>query len=222
MINYLPMIDKYLGKYFLFTAEEMIEADHLEQVWKDSLKKYSLHQLLQIFPQAKPTVKRNLLAEIKQCKADLTRAEEIRIRFNNKVLSSVKLEDKPVYSMLRDMFYVDPLKEGRQEKIKKNHFLLSSLKTPTKTAGKGISNADILRAKQVPIENLYSGQTRMQSKTLVGKCPFHIEKSGSFMIYTKQNRFYCFGCQAGTDSIDFLMKRDNCDFVTAVKKLIHA
>ena len=43
-------------------------------------------------------------------------------------------------------------------------------------------------------------------------CPFHNEKTGSFTIYLDQNKFYCYGCSAGVDAIDFVMKRDSVDF----------
>lgn len=38
------------------------------------------------------------------------------------------------------------------------------------------------------------------------------------MIYTN-NTYFCFGCNAGGDSIDFIMKRDNVDFKQAVRLL---
>ena len=53
------------------------------------------------------------------------------------------------------------------------------------------------------------------------RCPFHNEKNSSFTVYLKQNKFYCFGCRAGTDSIDYVMKRDNCTFTEAVRRLLN-
>ena len=35
-------------------------------------------------------------------------------------------------------------------------------------------------------------------------CPFHSEKTASLKIYPKSNSFYCFGCGAGGDIIDFV------------------
>jgi hypothetical protein len=84
-----------------------------------------------------------------------------------------------------------------------------------------ITDEDIARAKKVPIEKLYSGQLRIFGNKAVGICPFHNEVYPSFTIYLDENKFYCYGCSAGTDAIDFIMKRDDCDFVTAVKKLIN-
>jgi len=43
---------------------------------------------------------------------------------------------------------------------------------------------------------------------LVGLCPFHSEKSGSFRITPSKNIFGCRGCGAGGSVIDFIMKKD--------------
>jgi DNA primase len=50
-------------------------------------------------------------------------------------------------------------------------------------------------------------------------CPFHNEKSASFVIYPKSNSYHCFGCHASGDAISFVMKHDNLPFLSAVKKL---
>lgn len=47
-------------------------------------------------------------------------------------------------------------------------------------------------------------------------CPFHEDKSPSLKIYTKNNRFVCFGCGARGSPVDFVMKNKNCSFQEAV------
>ena len=49
-------------------------------------------------------------------------------------------------------------------------------------------------------------------------CPFHTEKTPSFIVYADQNRYHCFGCQAHGDFIDLIMKLDNVSFKEAVAK----
>ncbi|SDK39302.1 DNA primase [Natronincola ferrireducens] len=50
-------------------------------------------------------------------------------------------------------------------------------------------------------------------------CPFHNEKTPSFMVNGEKQVFKCFGCGEGGDVIGFIMKRENLDFVEAVKLL---
>lgn len=54
---------------------------------------------------------------------------------------------------------------------------------------------------------------------MVGLCPFHNEKTGSFNIYPENGSFYCFGCGTGGDIITFIMKIENLDYIEAVKFL---
>lgn len=83
----------------------------------------------------------------------------------------------------------------------------------------GLSDAQLLQAKDFPIEQLYQGQLRQTANRLMGLCPFHKETTPSFVIY-EDNRYHCFGCGADGDSIDFVMKTQECDLPTAVKRLL--
>lgn len=54
---------------------------------------------------------------------------------------------------------------------------------------------------------------------LRGLCPFHSEKTPSFIVYPASNSFYCFGCGAGGGVFTFIMKAENLDFVGAAELL---
>ncbi len=50
-------------------------------------------------------------------------------------------------------------------------------------------------------------------------CPFHAEKTPSFMVNPKKGIFHCFGCGAGGDAFGFLMRQDRLSFPEAVRAL---
>ncbi len=52
-----------------------------------------------------------------------------------------------------------------------------------------------------------------------GLCPFHTEKSGSFSISPEKGVYYCFGCGAKGDAIDFVRNLEHLDFAAAVERL---
>ena len=52
-----------------------------------------------------------------------------------------------------------------------------------------------------------------------GLCPFHAEKTPSFMVNPKKGIFHCFGCGAGGDAFGFLMRQDRLAFPEAVRAL---
>ncbi len=48
-------------------------------------------------------------------------------------------------------------------------------------------------------------------------CPFHSEKTPSFMVSPSKQIFHCFGCGVGGDVVTFLMKHENLSFNEAIK-----
>lgn len=50
-------------------------------------------------------------------------------------------------------------------------------------------------------------------------CPFHNEKTPSFMVSPSKQIFNCFGCGEGGDVLGFVMKHSNLGFVEAVELL---
>lgn len=53
----------------------------------------------------------------------------------------------------------------------------------------------------------------------VGCCPFHEDKTPSLYVYNDTGRYWCFGCGAGGDAIDFVMRFEGCSFPEAVDRI---
>ena len=56
-------------------------------------------------------------------------------------------------------------------------------------------------------------------KNLKTNCPFHKEKTPSFMVSPDRQTWHCFGCGIGGDIIAFLMRYENLEFIEALKIL---
>ena len=133
-----------------------------------------------------------------------------------------KTGDEVLDSILSNLYTmdVDKATEVPRRSLKRIIAHQQEMKNPYRTR---ITEADIARAKERPIQDFYDGKlTRVKNK-LVGKCPFHEEKTASFSITLDgphKNKYYCFGCQAHGDAVDYLIKLQGLDFISAVKKLI--
>ncbi len=60
---------------------------------------------------------------------------------------------------------------------------------------------------------------RRAGKSLVGLCPFHKEKTGSFHVSPERGSYHCFGCGEGGDMFSFIEKVEGVDFKGAMKLL---
>lgn len=60
---------------------------------------------------------------------------------------------------------------------------------------------------------------KKRGKDYLGLCPFHGEKTPSFTVSPSKQMYYCFGCQAGGNAINFLMEIDKQSFSEVVLEL---
>lgn len=71
------------------------------------------------------------------------------------------------------------------------------------------------------IESVISSYVTLKraGSNLKGLCPFHSEKTPSFTVYPETQSFYCFGCGVGGDVINFVMRTENLDYLSAIDTL---
>ena len=55
-----------------------------------------------------------------------------------------------------------------------------------------------------------------RGNSFVGNCPFHNEKTPSFNVNNDKSLFYCFGCKAGGNIINFISKYKNLQFIESL------
>lgn len=171
-------------------------------------------ELIETFPEAMPAIKRNL----KMAKHDLPICEKIcgiLLDYGLDYAYSLNVSDsykENVFVPGAKWYWYDSIINPLKKRIAFLEMLLRIYQI--KNAGLRDNPLDISRAKSYPIENLiqvdHNGFTT---------CPFHPERTPSFKIYLKQNRFHCFSCGADGDSIDLVCKMNNSDFKSAVKFL---
>ena len=60
---------------------------------------------------------------------------------------------------------------------------------------------------------------KRKGSSLVGLCPFHQEKTGSFNVVPHKSIFHCFGCGVGGDCFKFVQLSRGLSFYEAIKDL---
>ncbi|CAL4326122.1 DNA primase [Buchnera aphidicola] len=56
-------------------------------------------------------------------------------------------------------------------------------------------------------------------KNYQANCPFHHDKTPSFTVSDEKQFYYCFGCNAHGNAIDFLMKYEHLSFIESIEEL---
>lgn len=71
------------------------------------------------------------------------------------------------------------------------------------------------------IEEVVSDYVTLKKRgaNLIGLCPFHNEKTGSFTVSPSKGIYKCFGCGASGHAVGFIMEIEQCSFADAIKQL---
>src|SRR3954468_13494492 len=63
-------------------------------------------------------------------------------------------------------------------------------------------------------------QLKKAGRNYTGLCPFHAEKTPSFVVFPDTQNWRCFGaCGEGGDIFNFAMKQEGLDFTSALRML---
>lgn len=60
---------------------------------------------------------------------------------------------------------------------------------------------------------------KKRGANLLGLCPFHHEKTGSFTVSPSKGIYKCFGCGKAGSAVGFIMEIEQCSYVEALKQL---
>jgi DNA primase len=82
-----------------------------------------------------------------------------------------------------------------------------------------LSSSTIDAIHDLPIEQIISQFVELKKAGVNYKCPcpFHNEKSASFVVSNQKNIYKCFGCGRGGDGIQFVMEHEKIPFIEACK-----
>jgi DNA primase len=71
------------------------------------------------------------------------------------------------------------------------------------------------------IVSIVGEYVKLQKKgqNYIGLCPFHNEKTPSFVVSPEKSIYHCFGCGEGGNTIGFVRKLENYSFVDTIKHL---
>ena len=88
-------------------------------------------------------------------------------------------------------------------------------------SGSSFGNAKDQIRQAVDIVDLVSGSIdlRRQGRGFVGLCPWHNDSRPSLQVNQERQTWKCWVCDIGGDIFNFVMKREGCDFVEALRIL---
>ena len=62
-------------------------------------------------------------------------------------------------------------------------------------------------------------ELKQRGRNFIGLCPFHPEKTPSFVVSSEKQKFRCYGCNASGDVLDFIQKHKGLSFAGALQYL---
>lgn len=78
-----------------------------------------------------------------------------------------------------------------------------------------LNRVDMLRLVLADVH----GEGRRSGKRLTVRCPFHDDHRPSLTVDLERKTWRCWPEDIGGTAIDWVMRRDGCDFITALNEL---
>ena len=82
-----------------------------------------------------------------------------------------------------------------------------------------VTNLEVLKSSSIVSVIERYIPLRKNGANFIACCPFHSEKSPSFVVSEAKGMFKCFGCGKGGDALSFIKEYEKIDFNEAVKRL---
>lgn len=186
----------------------------IERNWRRERKRLKPKELLATFPNALPSI-RDKLREWEKKRDDFLHALK-------KKLSLIQKQSDDPFSQWfwREWIKLTDGKEllGAERHVSRLRRLVrlaEGKKLPKGWVGEDAKEM----ARSVPIESLLETPYRTYGNRVTALCPFHEEKTPSFVIYTDTNRYWCFGCSQGGDVIHYVQSLHNLSFKETIEYL---
>lgn len=191
------------------THEEYL--DYIDSLWREHIStnlEIPPTKWAKEFPEGKEMVAELYLEKTNQLE-ELRRQAKVHLDR----LSTVDSDTRMWGETFVDIYYGNPARELKKQLNWLKRYLACFIADRTE-----ITEEVIQRAREVPLSDLIP-DLKLKSGKLVRCCPFHEEKTPSFVVF-KENKYHCFGCGEHGNPIDYVMKTQNLIFLQAVKYLL--
>jgi DNA primase len=120
-------------------------------------------------------------------------------------------------------FFARPLRDWQVKKLyitKGARGLDKRKNAKVETSLPGMSDIDEIKSR-LNIVDVIGKYVKLKKtgRNFKGLCPFHNEKTPSFIVSPERQIFHCFGCGKGGTIFDFIMDYTHVDFVEALEEL---
>lgn len=171
---------------------------------------------LKVFPEAESVVRSLLSQRLKE-------REKLKQAYKSELTPyfarGVNPHLKTAAEIVLGSYYATQLDENERH-VRRLHSDLTK-RQPQSQESTRLTEQQIESARQYPLADLFEAEgftLRRQGATFLTHCPLHDEHTPSCTIYP-DGHFFCYGCQRGGDTLDFVQKVKNLSFREAVTYL---